>query len=462
MTAAPADGAARAGRRADRPRGSEPAADRAPDWVAAGTPQPLRCELEALLGADRVLARATRPGPLRLRREPLPPVPEGRRDGARRRRRREGARLRAANAASPVTLRSGGTSLNGQGQSDGILVDVRRHFTGVDGRGRRRARAGAARAPCSGTSNRVLAPHGRKLGPDPASTDFATVGGVIANNSGGMRCGVDHDSYSTVRSLTLVLPSGTVIDTAAPGAEERFAEARARARAGPDGDPRRDPRRRRARGAHPAQVPRSRTPPGTGCARSSTPTRRSRSSGGWWSARRARWRSSPRRCSRPCRCCRAPRSRLVHFADIEAAAEPVPDLVAAGASAVELMVAPALIAAGHTIPGHARVLAGAAAGVGGAAGRVPRRRPRASSTRSEAAAARALSRRRELLRRPEFTRDAELTEVSWRVREGMHGIVGQAAAPGHGADHRGRLRAARADRRVGDATSRRCSASTAS
>ena len=34
-------------------------------------------------------------------------------------------------AGIPVTFRAGGTSLNGQGQSDGILVDVRRHFGGV-------------------------------------------------------------------------------------------------------------------------------------------------------------------------------------------------------------------------------------------------------------------------------------------------------------------------------------------
>jgi D-lactate dehydrogenase len=75
-----------------------------------------------------------------------------------------------------------------------------------------------------GHVNRVLEPYGRRLGPDPASTDFATVGGVIANNSGGMRCGVVQDSYSTVRALTLVLPSGTTIDTAAPDAERTFAE----------------------------------------------------------------------------------------------------------------------------------------------------------------------------------------------------------------------------------------------
>ena len=32
----------------------------------------------------------------------------------------------------PVTFRAGGTSLNGQGQTDGILIDVRRHWTGVE------------------------------------------------------------------------------------------------------------------------------------------------------------------------------------------------------------------------------------------------------------------------------------------------------------------------------------------
>ena len=32
----------------------------------------------------------------------------------------------------PVTLRAGGTSLNGQAQGDGILVDVRRHWRGIE------------------------------------------------------------------------------------------------------------------------------------------------------------------------------------------------------------------------------------------------------------------------------------------------------------------------------------------
>ena len=46
--------------------------------------------------------------------------------------------------AIPVVFRAGGTSLNGQGQTDGILVDVRRHWRGVEVERRRRPGAGQA------------------------------------------------------------------------------------------------------------------------------------------------------------------------------------------------------------------------------------------------------------------------------------------------------------------------------
>src|SRR6476659_4606695 len=203
------------------PPPSQPVDGRAPDELAAGIAAPLRRELEELLGADRVLHRvsdlvayASDASP--YRRFPRAVV-EARDAGD------VAAVLRFGRERGiPVTFRAGGTSLNGQGQSDGILVDVRRHFGGVaveEGGALARVKPGTV----LGHANRVLAPHGRKLGPDPASTDIATVGGVIANNSGGMRCGTTRDSYSTVCSLTFVLPSGTTIDTAAPDAAERFA-----------------------------------------------------------------------------------------------------------------------------------------------------------------------------------------------------------------------------------------------
>jgi D-lactate dehydrogenase len=117
-----------------------------------------------------------------------------------------------------------GTSLNGQSLSNVILIDVRRHWYGaqVEEGGRRvRARAGMI----LGHVNALLAAHGRRLGPDPASSRACTTGGVIANNAGGPRCTARRDAYHTVTALTFITPSSAVIDTSAPGAESAFAAA---------------------------------------------------------------------------------------------------------------------------------------------------------------------------------------------------------------------------------------------
>jgi len=133
-----------------------------------------------------------------------------------------GRLMRAGRAAGmPVTLRSGGTSLSGQGVSDGLLVDVRRNFRRIDilDDGLRvRVQPGATVRQV----NARLARHGRKLGPDPASESACTIGGVVANNSSGMACGTTGNTYRTLQSMTVVLPSGTVVDTGAPDADERL------------------------------------------------------------------------------------------------------------------------------------------------------------------------------------------------------------------------------------------------
>src|ERR1700733_5126848 len=111
-----------------------------------------------------------------------------------------------------ATFRAAGTSLNGQSQSDDILIDVRRHWYGAtveDGGRRVRARAGMI----LGHVNTLLERHGRRLGPDPASSHACAIGGVIANNAGGMRCTVERDAYHTVTALTFITPSGAQIDT---------------------------------------------------------------------------------------------------------------------------------------------------------------------------------------------------------------------------------------------------------
>ncbi|MEW9552840.1 FAD-binding and (Fe-S)-binding domain-containing protein [Nonomuraea sp. NPDC050783] len=121
----------------------------------------------------------------------------------------------------PLTFRSGGTSLSGQGVSEHLLVDTRRHFRAIevlDGGERVRVQPGAVLRQV----NARLAPYGRKLGPDPASESACTIGGVVANNSSGMTCGTHANTYRTLESMTVVLPSGTVLDTGAPDADERL------------------------------------------------------------------------------------------------------------------------------------------------------------------------------------------------------------------------------------------------
>ncbi|BCT77745.1 oxidoreductase [Sinomonas cyclohexanicum] len=134
------------------------------------------------------------------------------------------ARLLAACARheTPVTFRSGGTSLSGQAITAGVLADTRRNFGRIDvldGGARVRVQPGATVR----SVNARLARHRRALGPDPASEIACTIGGVVANNSSGMHCGTEANTYRTLTSLRFVLPSGTVIDSGDPAASSEFA-----------------------------------------------------------------------------------------------------------------------------------------------------------------------------------------------------------------------------------------------
>jgi len=402
------------------PETTDPGTGPAPEWIADGTPRPLRAALESLLGPGRVQARAldlikyaSDASPYRM----FPKAviqPHDASDVAK--------VLRFGRERDiPITLRSAGTSLNGQSQSDGILVDVRRHFMGVtveDDGAVARVRPGTA----LGHVNRVLLPCGRRLGPDPASTDFATVGGVVANNSGGMRCGTTQDSYSTVRAMKLVLPSGTMIDTERAGAEEEFAEAEpglvrglTEIRDEIRGDSELAERIRRKFRIKNTMGYRL-------CAflDADPPLEIFRrlvvgSEGTLAFVAEAVFDTVPL----------LPHTTTtwVHFADIDRTVEPVPDLVDAGATAVEMMVAPALIAAAYSIPGtpeHWRELPPESAAL-----LIEYRSDDPAALDGMEARAMEVLAAREVIRGPEFTRDEELTEIYWRTREGLHGIVGR-------------------------------------
>lgn len=200
-----------------------PAHDRVPDEQAPGTPEPMRSELTALLGAHKVLWKisdlvryASDASPYRFVPQVVV-VPEDIDDVS--------AILSYAHGKGRnVVFRAAGTSLNGQAQGEDILVDVRHHWAGIevlDGGARARIRPGTTVM----RANATLARHGRLLGPDPASAIACTIGGVVANNASGMTAGTSRNSYRTVSSLTFVLPGGTVVDTGDPSADEDLAHA---------------------------------------------------------------------------------------------------------------------------------------------------------------------------------------------------------------------------------------------
>ena len=320
-----------------------------------------------------------------------------------------------------ATFRAGGTSLNGQSQSDDILIDVRRHWAGMvveDGGARLRARPGTI----LGQANAVLRPVGRRLGPDPASVDVATIGGVIANNAGGMRCTLERNAYHTVSSLTLVLASGTVIDTAAPGAEAAFAVAEPELAAGLlqlrselladeelaqrvrhkfairntngyalsallDADTPLEIFRRLIVGSEGTLAFMAEAVIDTIPAR---PTRRSPGSCCRRSAKRPRWS--------PAWSPRAPRRW-------------------------SFMLAPALAAAAQAFPGTPPYWPSLDPARRGAAGRVRRGQPGRARRRGSQVPPR--RRGANLVHPLEFTRDEDQIELYWRVRDGLLGIVGQ-------------------------------------
>ncbi|MCB2178761.1 FAD-binding oxidoreductase [bacterium] len=85
----------------------------------------------------------------------------------------------------PVLPRGGGSSLAGQAIGEALVVDVSRYLTQVEEINVEAHTVWVQPGVVLSALNNRLAPHGLKFGPDPASADRATVGGVFGNNATG-------------------------------------------------------------------------------------------------------------------------------------------------------------------------------------------------------------------------------------------------------------------------------------
>ena len=121
----------------------------------------------------------------------------------------------------PVTFRAAGTSLSGQAISDSVLIIAGNHwkkYAIIDKGLKIRLQPGLT----GGRVNALLAPYGRKIGPDPASVNAAMIGGIAANNASGMCCGTAENSYKTVDSMRIIFGNGSLLDTSDAESKAQF------------------------------------------------------------------------------------------------------------------------------------------------------------------------------------------------------------------------------------------------
>ncbi|MCH7763195.1 MAG: FAD-binding oxidoreductase [Candidatus Marinimicrobia bacterium] len=122
---------------------------------------------------------------------------------------------------TPITFRTAGTSLSGQSVGEGIIAETVRDWKKWkildDGKA-----IHLEPGVIGGHANRYLSSYHRKIGPDPASLNSCMMGGILANNSSGMVCGVKNNAYHTMQSIQFITADGKKYNTSIEPDYERF------------------------------------------------------------------------------------------------------------------------------------------------------------------------------------------------------------------------------------------------
>ncbi len=120
----------------------------------------------------------------------------------------------------PITPRGGATALSGQTFGDGMIIDVSKHMNRVLEINTDAMWARVQPGVVCDVLNSELAAHGLHFAPDPATSSRATVGGMIGNNSSGMRSVIHGKTIDHVISCKVALSDGTVLELSSADAEE--------------------------------------------------------------------------------------------------------------------------------------------------------------------------------------------------------------------------------------------------
>jgi FAD/FMN-containing dehydrogenase/Fe-S oxidoreductase len=116
----------------------------------------------------------------------------------------------AAKFRVPILPRGAGTSLAGQAIGEAIILDCSRWMTKIIQINAEERRARVEPGVILSTLNREAGQHGLRFGPDPASAERASIGGVIGNNATGAHSILYGMAADHLLSARVVFSDGTV------------------------------------------------------------------------------------------------------------------------------------------------------------------------------------------------------------------------------------------------------------
>ncbi len=112
----------------------------------------------------------------------------------------------------PVVARGAGSGLAGESLCSGIVFDISRYMNRIISVSNDGGMVVCEPGVVLDDLNNCLAGYGRKIGPDPSSSNRATIGGIVANNSTGAHSLQYGHIADYVESIEAVLADGSIVE----------------------------------------------------------------------------------------------------------------------------------------------------------------------------------------------------------------------------------------------------------
>lgn len=110
---------------------------------------------------------------------------------------------------APIVMRGGGTSLAGQGCNVAVVIDMSKYFHHILHINSERKLACVQPGLILDHLRAATEPHHLTFGPDPATHDHCTFGGMIGNNSCGVNSVMAGRTADNIESLDILTYDGT-------------------------------------------------------------------------------------------------------------------------------------------------------------------------------------------------------------------------------------------------------------